>query len=204
MSEGSCRAPVWPALIAALRTNRNAFWRSKASWRNGRNGVALLALLLSSFPVAAQGRLSEAVAAFHAHQYAKAAAIFEGLAAVGDAQAQAYLGFMYFNGKGVPQNYAVAAGWYRCASQQGFPTAQYMLGLMYDKGEGVPQDFVTAYALVNLAVAGAGPERDPWARIRDAIGSKLTLNERNRAQELSFVGVPPGPCLPIVRGFVPE
>jgi hypothetical protein len=33
-------------------------------------------------------------------------------------------------------------------------------------------DYVTAYALLNLAVAGAaGPEREPWARI-DAVASK--------------------------------
>jgi hypothetical protein len=34
---------------------------------------------------------------------------------------------------------------------------------MHDKAQSVPQDYVTAYALLNLAVAGAaGPEREPW------------------------------------------
>jgi TPR repeat protein len=95
----------------------------------------------------------------------------------------------------------VAAGWYRCASQQGFPAAQYMLGLMYDKGQGVPQDYVIAYALLDLAVAGAGPEREHWARIRDAVASKLSLIERVRAQQLAFEGPPGGGgCLPIVTG----
>jgi len=51
---------------------------------------------------------------------------------------------------------------------------------MYDKAQGVPQDYVTAYALVNLAVAKAGPERVPWTRVRDAIASKLSLGSERR------------------------
>jgi uncharacterized protein len=45
--------------------------------------------------------------------------------------AQTYLGYMYANGKGVPQDFVVSAGWYRYAS----PRAQYQLGLMYDKAK---------------------------------------------------------------------
>lgn len=146
-------------------------------------------------------RLLAGKRAFDTGNYVEASEIFLDLAAVGNAQAQTYLGFMYANGKGVPQNYVVAAGWYRCASQQGVAGAQYMLGLMYDKGQGVPQDYVTAYALLNLAVAGAGPERDNWARIRDAVLSKLTLNERLRSQEMAFAGTPQVPCLPMVTGY---
>jgi hypothetical protein len=108
---------------------------------------------------------------------------------------------MFANGVGVPQNFMVAAGWYRCASQQGVPQAQYMLGLMYDKGQGVPQDYVIAYSLLDLAVAGAGPERERWALIRDAIATKLSLIERIRAQQLAFTGPPAGECLPMVTGF---
>jgi uncharacterized protein len=76
-----------------------------------------------------------------------------------------------------------------------------MLGLMYDKGQGVPQDYVVAYALLNLAVAGAGPERQRWVLIRDAVASKLSLIERNRAQQLAFESPPGGPCLPISTGY---
>jgi uncharacterized protein len=107
---------------------------------------------------------------------------------------------MFAHGQGVPQNFMVAAGWYRCASQQRFPAAEYMLGLMYDKGQGVPQNYVMAYALLDLAVAGAGQEREHWARIRDAIASKLSLDERLRAQQLAFEGAPGESCLPIVTG----
>ncbi len=161
----------------------------------------LLCMAIFSSPAAAD-RLRNGTRAFAAHDYVAAARIFTELAPLGDARAQTYLGYMFANGKGVPQNFMVAAGWYRCASQQGFPTAQYLLGLMYDKGQGVPQDYTVAYALLNLAVAGAGAERERWARIRDAVASKLSLFERIRGQQLAFEGPPGGgSCLPIVTGF---
>src|SRR5436190_89785 len=40
----------------------------------------------------------------------------------GNPRAQAFLGFMYQYGRGVPQNYALATYWYRRAAEQGNPT----------------------------------------------------------------------------------
>jgi hypothetical protein len=172
--------------------------RKRRRWR-AMPGL-LVCVAIFSNPAAAD-RLRNGIRAFAAHDYVTAARIFTDLAPLGDARAQTYLGYMFANGKGVPQNYMLAAGWYRCASQQGFPPAQYLLGLMYDKGQGVPQDYVVAYALLDLAVAGAGPERERWARIRDAVASKLSLFERARGQQLAFEGTPGGgTCLPIVTG----
>jgi hypothetical protein len=174
--------------------------RKPRRWRLRAMPSALVCLAIFANPAAADG-LRNGIRAFAAHDYITAARIFTDLAPLGDARAQTYLGYMFANGKGVPQNYMVAAGWYRCASQQGFPAAQYMLGLMYDKGQGVPQDYVIAYALLDLAVAGAGPEREHWVRIRDAVASKLSLIERVRAQQLAFEGLLGGGCLPIVTGY---
>jgi uncharacterized protein len=173
--------------------------RKPRRWRLRAMPGVLVCVAIFSSPAAAD-RLRNGARAFAAHDYVTAARIFTDLAPQGDARAQTYLGYMFANGKGVPQNFMVAAGWYRCASQQGFPAAQYMLGLMYDKGQGVPQDYVIAYALLNLAVAGAGPEREYWVRIRDAVFSKLSLIERARAQQLAFETPPRGSCLPIVTG----
>jgi hypothetical protein len=173
--------------------------RPPRRWRLRALPGVLVCLAIFANPAAAD-RLRNGTRAFAAHDYVTAARIFTDLAPLGDARAQTYLGYMFANGKGVPQNYMVSAGWYRCASQQGVPVAQYMLGLMYDKGQGVPQNYVMAYALLDLAVAGAGPEREHWARIRDAIASKLSLIERVRAQQLAFEGPPGGGCLPIVTG----
>lgn len=150
---------------------------------------------------AAADALRAGRAAAASRNYVRAAEIFLPLAAAGSAQAQAYLGYMYARGQGVPQNFIVAAAWYRCSANQGFANAQYELGLMYDKGHGVPQDYILAYVWLNLAVAGAGPERDQWVRVRDAVLSKLTLLERQTAQLLAFTQPPAQPCLPIQTGL---
>jgi uncharacterized protein len=177
-----------------------------ARWHKPRRRVswgiacALLGVITFAAPAAAD-RLRTAARAFAAHDYAKAVEIFTALAGSGNAQAQTYLGYMFLHGDGVPQNFMVSAGWYRCAAQQGVARAQYQLGLMYDKGQGVPQDYVIAYSLLNLAVARAGPERERWTLIRDAVASKLSLVERIRGQQLAFQGPPGGECLPIVTGY---
>ncbi len=62
------------------------------------------------------------------------------LADQGDAMAQLYLGSMYDNGEGVPENDAEAVKWYRKAADQGDAMAQLYLGSMYDNGEGVPEN----------------------------------------------------------------
>jgi uncharacterized protein len=124
----------------------------------------------------------------------RALAIFAPLAARGDAVAETYLGEMYAKGYGVPQNYILAANWLHAASEQGSSLAQYWLGLMYDKGQGVPQDYVLAYAWIDWAVAAArGREHDDWARIRDAVGTKLSLKQLTEAQALAAKWRPRGP-----------
>ncbi len=175
------------------------FVRKLRRWRlMAASGVLMCAALVAN-PASADP-LREGIRAYLAHDYVTAARIFTDLAPHGNPVAQTYLGYMYANGKGVPQDFAVSAGWYSCASEQGVAEAQYALGLMYDKAQGVPQDYVAAYALLNLAVAKAGPQREPWARIRDAIASKLSLAERTKAQQLSFAGLPEEPCLPMSTG----
>jgi len=146
---------------------------------------ALVFAVIAAAPAAA-GPLQAGIAAYNAHDYAAAAQLLLPLAEDGNARAQTYVGFMYANGRGLPQNYIAAARWYRSAGEQGVPMAQFMLGLMYDKGQGVPQDYVLAYMWLNLATAEAPPrERDYWVRIRDAVASKLTLVERTDAQRLA-------------------
>jgi uncharacterized protein len=138
---------------------------------------ALVLALVSVGPAIARP-LQAGVAAYNARDYATAARIFLPLAERGDARAQTYIGFMYANGRGLALSYVQAARWFNLASEQGIPTAQFMLGLMFDKGHGVPQDYVLAYKWINLAVARATPrERQYWIRIRDAVGSKLTLDQ---------------------------
>lgn len=157
---------------------------------------AFLWALIAAGPAAA-GPLQAGIAAYNAHDYPAAARLLLPLARHGNPMAQTYVGFMFQNGRGLPQNYVAAADWYRAASEQGVPVAQFQLGLMYDKGHGVPQDYVLAYKWLNVATARATPrEREYWVRIRDAVASKLSLIERTAGQDLAskwfYVRRPPG------------
>ena len=171
-------ALMWQSLFSQAKRLRVAL-----------SAFALLAsaALIPAGPAAADA-LAAGAAAFNRQDYVRAAAILTPLAEVErDARAQAYLGFMYQNGRGVPQSFEEGARLYRASAEQGFPPAQYMFGLMYDKGQGVPQDYVLAYMWVTLAVAGASPkERPAWTRVRDAIASKLTLAQRSLGQRLAL------------------
>ena len=90
------------------------------------------------------------------------------------------------HGIGVPQSWPAAVDYYLLAAEHGDPTGQYLLGLMYYKGFGVSRDVVLAYKWLNIATAQATPvERDYWARIRDAVGTKLSLIQRTAGQDLA-------------------
>lgn len=62
-----------------------------------------------------------------------------------DAQAQYRLGFKYYIGKGVQQNYIKAFEWYLKAANQGHFEAQNNLGELYEYGKGVEQDSAKAF-----------------------------------------------------------
>jgi uncharacterized protein len=113
------------------------------------------------------------------------------LAQRGDAHAQAILGFMYANGRGVPQSYDVAVDWYGQSAAQGDPTGQYLLGLMYDKGFGVTPNVVLAYKWLNLGAAHAPYQvRESVLRLRDAVAAKMTRAQLDLAQQLAVDFVP--------------
>ena len=65
--------------------------------------------------------------------------------------AQTNLGWMYENGRSVPQDDAEAVRWYRLAAEQGHADAQFNLGVMYDTGRGVSQDYAEAVRWYRLA-----------------------------------------------------
>jgi len=135
--------------------------------------------------------LRSGIGAFNRADYASASRVFIPLAERGAATAQAYLGFMFETGRGVPQNYTEAAHWYRRAAEQGDSLAQYSLGLLYDKGQGVPRDVVEASKWLNLATAAAPRKaREARARIRDAITTKMTRGEIARARLLALEWFP--------------
>ena len=72
--------------------------------------------------------------------YAAALREWRPLAEAGDARAQYYLGIMYTNGEGVPEDDRQAAFWFQKSARQGNAQAQYHLGILYANGTGVPED----------------------------------------------------------------
>src|SRR5690348_15776966 len=65
-------------------------------------------------------------------------------AAEGDAKSQAGLGFLFYDGVGVRQDYAEVLKWWGYAAEAGNAVAQAQLGLMYITGKGAPQSYTEA------------------------------------------------------------
>ena len=145
--------------------------------------AATFVMLSSSRDLAQAHSLRQGISAFNRQDYSLASQIFIPLAEQGQPSAQAYLGFLFETGRGVPQNFTEAAMWYRRAAEQGDSLAQYSLGLLYDRGQGVPRDIVEASKWLNLSTAGAPRRaREARARIRDAVTTKMTRGEVARAR----------------------
>lgn len=142
--------------------------------------IALLMLAGSASAFAAHLRVAAT-----SSPYATAASI-EVRAARGNAVAEARLGWLYLNGRGVPQDFHLAAKWFYRAAVQGEGFAQYQLAMMYNKGEGVPRDYLLAYMWLNLSASQAvGEDGDFKTRMRDAIASKMTDAQIKTAQRMA-------------------
>jgi uncharacterized protein len=154
-------------------------------------GAVLVALNLTTAASA-----NDAAQAAYAHRrYELSATLFLREAEHGRAVAQAFLGYQYQYGLGVPKSYEEAARWYRCAAEQGEPSAQFFLGQLYDRGQGVAEDPVEAEKWLDLAAAHAPSDRrDYWETMRDTIGGKMTLDELADARRRAVAWFPSFAC----------
>jgi hypothetical protein len=134
--------------------------------------------------VIADSQKDEAYRALTVGNYAKAAKLFRPLAEHGDADAQGYLGFIYKEGNGVPQDYKKAVRWYRLAAEQGDADAQMRLGLMYADGLGVPQDYVLAHMWTNISAANEKNVKN-GVFVRNDLAKQMTNAQIAMAQELA-------------------
>jgi clan AA aspartic protease (TIGR02281 family) len=116
--------------------------------------LALVVLLVSCSSMSREER-DQSRAAWNYLQsgdYATAAVLYQPLAIrSGDATAQTNLGWMYLNGKGVPQSDERAAGFFKLAAAQGNAVAQNNLGVMYEAGRGVVRNDAEAARLFKLS-----------------------------------------------------
>jgi uncharacterized protein len=69
------------------------------------------------------------------------------------APAQANLGYMYANGRGVPADAKEALRWYRASADKGLVAAELSLGMMYLHGLGVAQDVAGALTWLRKAAS---------------------------------------------------
>ena len=100
-----------------------------------------LILLIVCFTNSAHAGITPAVdtAKDNRAEYESSARELRKSAEAGDASAQNALGLLYYEGKGVPQNYGQAKEWFEKAAKQGRSGAQVNLGTLYLHGEGAPQ-----------------------------------------------------------------
>jgi hypothetical protein len=156
-------------------------------------GALLLALSLPG--VAPALAADAALRAYARGDYDLSARLLLREAEEGRAVAQAYLGYQYQYGLGVPKSYEQAAIWYLCAAEQGEPNAQFYLGQLYDRGQGVEENTVEAAKWLDLAAAHAPRDRrEHWEIMRDTIGGKMTLDELAEGRRRAVAWAPSYAC----------
>ena len=92
-------------------------------------------------PPAPTGDYTKGIIAYSEKDYKTASIEFSCLAEQGLAEAQTFIGEMYYNGYDYPQNYEMALKWYKRAANQGCAKAQFSVGIMYYYGQGILQDY---------------------------------------------------------------
>ena len=141
--------------------------------------IALAAVLIGISALAHSTRL-------HAQQPVNELPLDElrALAEQGDAEAQHYLGVIYYEGQApTTQDFEEAVRGFRLAVDQGNVAAQSNLGVMYEIGGGVPQDDVEAHMWFNLAAAQSlGQGREEAVEARDGLAWLMTPEQITEAQ----------------------
>ncbi len=144
--------------------------------------LMLLFFLTSAVSTVFASQTDEALQAFQKGDLNKAVDLWLSEANAGDSEAQYILGSLYFEGRGVSQNYTEAMRWFQASAEQGYALSQNALANMYFSATGVDTDYTLAahwWLLAaeqgisdsqnNLAVAyrdGLGVTKDPKAAIR--------------------------------------
>jgi len=94
----------------------------------------------------------------HVLDDAATAAYWRGRAERGGSFAQAALGYLQENGRGVTRDPVQAAAWYRRSAFQDDDFGKYLLASAYESGTGAPQDFVEAYKWYYLVFGKSLPD----------------------------------------------
>ncbi|HEX5787371.1 MAG TPA: caspase family protein [Woeseiaceae bacterium] len=140
--------------------------------------------------------------AYDRADFSTSKALWEELAAGGDAEAQNYLGEIYEKGLGTAVDYQQAKTWYERAAAQDLAAAQFNLGKLYETGllgEADPAQALSWYrkasGLPELRVA---PELQPAELPGEFPGN--AGSEANRAPSIEMID----PAVPDTRGVTPH
>lgn len=127
--------------------------------------------------------------AYRRKDYRSALREWQPLAEQGHVRAEFYLGVMYENGRGLPQNHLEASKWYNRAASQNYARAQYNLGLMYAKGQGVPRDHMKAANLYRKAADHGYAKAQYNLGIMYERGRGVSFNHTNAYRWLSLAAM---------------
>jgi TPR repeat protein len=142
----------------------------------------LILLFWTSIATNLEADFAAGAAAYDKGDYATAFKEWEPLAQAGGSAAQFNLGLLYYDGRGVPQDFAQAAGWFEKAANRGYAKAQHNLGAMFAIGKGVNRDYVQAYKWLSLCAAA---NEQSCAAQRDLVAHKLSSSKLTAAQRLT-------------------
>jgi TPR repeat protein len=145
----------------------------RSSTRCGKLPYLLLIAVLSMFwTMPGIAGMPEAEAAYQRGDFNAAFNELKPLAEQGNAAAQALLGALYRDGKGVSQDYVQALGWLRKASSQGYDLANVTLESMYSSQQGITKQEVR-----DLALHGDVAAQSAMAAILGNTGNPRDLGE---------------------------
>ena len=103
------------------------------------------------------------------------------LAEQGDAEAQNYLGILYYLGFGVNRDYAKALQWYQKAAKSGNPDAQRNFGDMIHFGRGTSKDNYRAFKWYFAAAQQGNQGAQKQIEVLSAAGN-LSPNQQMHAK----------------------
>lgn len=123
-------------------------------------------------------------------------------ATAGDVQAQATVGDVYFEGRGVRADHAEARKWYEMAAKQQDPQSMRKLGQMYAQGDGGKRDTKKAVKLWQ----GAEQAGDPLSAIlvADQLFSEMTGGKTPGPGTYAFKGGIPVADIEVVEQWYRE
>lgn len=83
--------------------------------------------------------------AYDSHNYVEVAEKWLKAAEKGNAEGQGLIGWCYYYGIGIDQDYSEAVKWLSKVAEKGYPQAFCFLGLCYENGDGVSQNYSEAF-----------------------------------------------------------